>query len=398
MSKTFPLSVAFCVNEALLGSGSELYRVHRPAQVLSKQLNWLTFVTSRFQLADKRDPWMIEVEGQPLCPQVIILRPSILTEVRADDNYSDFDVADGWDTMRRAVEAAQHHGQIVLLDLDDHPYAWNEFFPDKALTTEQWVAHDEYVAQFNAVLCSTDYLIRDVMNRRLSLLNQRFEYAPNLYDPWRYHPEAAKFGKVLGSHLFVKARDKADFDVLGEALRPVFDADPELMFLHVGEEFACFACSHPIGHHYDNELECDDCSCEKYISSGNDTLAQITGLPADRVMVRPACSPWDLPDAITWNVGVVPLADSPWNYAKTEGKGFEMAAAGVPFVALTGEHPLYIKSPGSTTKIPYVLWQDEGYWNFESKRARAWAERIAQEHQIEYLATMRRLSQANLAK
>jgi hypothetical protein len=407
MKPQMPLSVAWCVAEQLLASGSEHYRVHRAAHVIANELNWLTFVASRFSPADKDTPWLIEIEGQALCPNVVILRPSVLTEVRYSDDYADLDPAGMWDQMRESVAHAQRHGQIVLLDLDDHPYAWNAFFPDKALSEETWAAHDRYIAQFNAVLCSTQYLV-GVMWARFSppppFLNENhFVYAPNLYDPWRYHPEKAQFGKKLGSHIFVKARDQSDFDAL-HAIRPVMDADRELEFVHIGEEFACASCSHPDQHHYDG-FECDDCACEGYVAGPNNSLASAAGLTACQVITYPACNPSELPDVIpTFNVGIVPLADSEWNYAKTEGKGFEMAAAGIPFVALTGDHPLYKKTPGcwyslkSNMSAIQSLASDESHWAKRSSEARKWAERIAQEHQIEYVATMLRLSKTDLSK
>jgi hypothetical protein len=289
----------------------------------------------------------------------------------------------------------------VLLDLDDHPYAWNAFFPDKAMSEEEWGAHDEYIDQFNAVLCSTKYLV-DVMTERWAkdfATPQRFEYAPNLYDPWRYDPSTATFGKRLGTHIFVKARDKADFEVMGAALRPIFEADPTLEFLHIGEEFAGECCGHPVHHHYEGTDECDDCACEKFVPGTFDTLSAATGIPWDRIEPHPACNPSELPAALPQiNVGVVPLADSPWNYAKTEGKGFEYAAAGIPFVALTGDHPLYKKSMGFDLVHIGKLTTDGEIWERCSRHSREWAERIAQEHQIEYVATMKRLAAMDLKK
>lgn len=399
-SPVLPPSIAWCVAEGLLASGSEHYRVHRAAHVLAHQLDWLTFVASRFMPADAETPWLVEIEGQVVCPNVVILRPSVLTAVRFDDNYSDLEAGQAWDAMRVAVAHAQSHGQIMMLDLDDHPYAWNEYHPEARITPEQWESHDRYVQQFNAVLCSTEYLV-DVMEARfLTIGEQLFEYAPNLYDPFRYDPEKAKFGKTIGTHIFVKARDQADFDVLGKMLAPVLEADPELTFLHIGEEFAGSCCGHPIHHHFENQLECDDCACEKFEPGDFDNLAKATGLPWDRIEPAPACMPSQMPDVLPQiNVGIVPLADSIWNYAKTEGKGFEYAAAGIPFVALTGDHPLYKKSVGNGALTWLYSWVTfPTSWEDESKRVRKWAESIAQEHQIDYVATMVRLAQSDLSK
>lgn len=402
MPDRLPPAVAYLEATELMASGSPLYRVHRPAQVLAHELDWLTFVTDRHAPPEGNHPWMIEVEGQAICPNVLIIRPTVLTEVRESDDYSDLSHVDVWDAMRRHVQAAQKQGQIVMLDLDDHPYAWNAFNPDKAYPAEVWEAHDAYVAQFNAVLCSTKYLRDEVMwprfNRKGKL--QIFEYAPNLYDPWRYHPERAKFGKVLGSHLYIGARDTADFQVLGDALRPVFEADPELRFLHIGEQYKCTYCEHRLDEHFEGG-PCTHCECEHYAEPLQSELglADATGMDFQRIYTVPPCSPWDLPEALTYNVGVVPLADSEWNYAKTEGKGFEMAAAGIPFVALTGDHPLYKKSPvGWTATWIKEFTGHEYIWRQASILYRKWAEEIAQQHQIEHIAMMKRLAGSNLAK
>lgn len=421
-----PPAIAFLDAGEVMSSGSPLYRVHRPAYVLGTQLDWITLVTHRHAPPTEDQPWMIEVEGQALCPGVLIIRPTMLTEVKGGPNPEYGSIADNWDSMRRRVEQAQKHGQIVMLDLDDHPYAWNALHPDDPqFSGEQWQIHDAYLRSFNAILCSTQYLKDEVLRPRFP--EQRLEYAPNLYDPWRYDPSKAKFGKVLGSHLYVKARDNQDFKVLGDGLGPIFDADPELSFMHIGEEFNC-TCSHRKDEHFHDEaenlyLECDHCACAVFTDAGHDSLSQASGLPSDRITARPTVSPWDLPNSLDYNVGVIPLADSTWNYAKTEGKGFEMAAAGIPFIALTGNHPLYRQASGAIQAEPGVfigftvrrmgnfdpsdiafqtyiklLTQSADYWKIESKAHRAWAKRIAQEHQIEYIATMKRLASANLAK
>ena len=75
-------------------------------------------------------------------------------------------------------------------------------------------------------------------------------------------------------------------------------------------------------------------------------------------------------------------------------------AGGIPFVALTGEHPLYRRTPwwADNVRAIHDLTTDEVAWKAASWTARAWAEEIAQQHQIEHVATMRRLAAANLAK
>jgi len=309
------------------------------------------------------------------------------------------------------VQFAQSAGQIVILDLDDHPFAWNAEFAlrENVEAISDWSWFDRYLGQFNAELCSTRWLMDFLGNR---YPDQTFAYAPNLYDPYRYEECEPAFGRVLGSHLYIKARLRADFASTNEGLRlgpleqlvPIFEAQPELIFHHLGEEFYCADCGHPQRHHFE-DAECDECACEQFWKRSTPSLSEMTGLPASRVVPFPACSIHELHKHMTWNVGVVPLSDSEWNYAKTEGKGFEMAAAGIPFVALTGDHPLYRLSPGYVGSDPSAisdairaLTTDPAAWAETSAIHRKWAYSLAQEHQLDYVGALVDLSKHDLSK
>jgi glycosyltransferase involved in cell wall biosynthesis len=52
-----------------------------------------------------------------------------------------------------------------------------------------------------------------------------------------------------------------------------------------------------------------------------------------RVKTTPMLSPSEYPSGFTFDIGVVPLNDIPFNHAKSWIKGLEYAAAGIPFVA-----------------------------------------------------------------
>lgn len=393
-----PPSVAFLLAANLFGSGSEHYRVHRPAHVLGNELDWLTFVAPRFAPPEKaKQPWVIEIEGRALTPQVIVTR-AIWPET--DDSGTFFANVE---EATRAVEYAQSAGQIVMLDLDDHPFAWNAEFAlrEDVDPIHDWGWWDRYFMAFNAVLCSTRWLQELLCNR---YPEQTIAYAPNLYDPYRYEECEPSFGRVLGSHLYVKARLRADFSDPLARLVPIFAAQPELTFHHLGEEFFCATCGHPERDHFEAEA-CDNCACEAFVRREVGSLAALTGLPNDRIEQFPPCSIHELHEHMTWNVGVVPLSDSEWNYAKTEGKGFEMAAAGIPFVALTGEHPLYRVSPGyvgdddaALAEMIRELTTDPDIWARASAEHRKWAFTIAQEHQLDYVSALVDLSRHNLSK
>jgi hypothetical protein len=51
------------------------------------------------------------------------------------------------------------------------------------------------------------------------------------------------------------------------------------------------------------------------------------------VSTLPLVAPSEYPNSFTFDIGVVPLSNVPFNHAKSWIKGIEYAAAGVPFIA-----------------------------------------------------------------
>jgi hypothetical protein len=405
-----PVSLAYCIQQATYTSGSEFYRAHRPVSVLAQKDDWMTFLATRFLPPEKAgEPWrvLIPINGEEtvITPEVIVTRPIFALEGQDETSY------DSAYKLTEAIAYAQEAGQIVIADLDDSPYAWNAEYVGRigGEKITDWSWHDDWLNQCNAVLCSTHALIEHLGPR---FPDQTFAYAPNLYDPFRYEV-TARFGKTLGSHLFPNARYLTDFEILGAAVTPFLEANPEWTFRHVGEEFRCVNCAElyakrfPIGHpktrHFEPDLAhlhggisyCAECACETYEPiPGDGQLAQYSGIPQSRIVARESVGLPDLPAAMDWSIGVVPLAGNEWNRCKTDGKGFEMAAAGIPFVFL-GEHPLYEKAPSlSLDNLPGT---PEEYARASSV-FRKWAEQVAQEHERDYRSAMHALSTMNLKK
>lgn len=63
------------------------------------------------------------------------------------------------------------------------------------------------------------------------------------------------------------------------------------------------------------------------------TFASRVGAPEDSVVTAPMCPHDEYPNLLTMDIGIVPLNDIPFNRAKSDIKGLEYAAAGVPFIA-----------------------------------------------------------------
>lgn len=64
-----------------------------------------------------------------------------------------------------------------------------------------------------------------------------------------------------------------------------------------------------------------------------DTFASRIGAKDDEVITAPICPHDEYPNLLTMDIGIVPLSDTPFNRAKSDIKGLEYAAAGVPFIA-----------------------------------------------------------------
>lgn len=63
------------------------------------------------------------------------------------------------------------------------------------------------------------------------------------------------------------------------------------------------------------------------------SFAEVTGINPARVTTSPATTINRYPEGFLFDIGIVPLNDIPFNHAKSNIKGLEMAAAGIPFVA-----------------------------------------------------------------
>lgn len=64
-----------------------------------------------------------------------------------------------------------------------------------------------------------------------------------------------------------------------------------------------------------------------------DSFASRVGLQDDDTVVKPLTTSEQYPLLLTMDVGVIPLADKPFNHAKSDIKGLEYAASGIPFIA-----------------------------------------------------------------
>jgi glycosyltransferase involved in cell wall biosynthesis len=62
-------------------------------------------------------------------------------------------------------------------------------------------------------------------------------------------------------------------------------------------------------------------------------ICDIAGIPENRLITSPLCTIRQYAQWLQFDIGIVPLNDIPFNVAKSNIKGLEYAAAGIPFVA-----------------------------------------------------------------
>lgn len=63
------------------------------------------------------------------------------------------------------------------------------------------------------------------------------------------------------------------------------------------------------------------------------SFAEVTGINPERLRTSPLVTLAHYPDGFNFDIGIVPLNDIPFNHAKSNIKGLEYVAAGIPFVA-----------------------------------------------------------------
>jgi hypothetical protein len=66
---------------------------------------------------------------------------------------------------------------------------------------------------------------------------------------------------------------------------------------------------------------------------GAPTFASKVGLKDSEVTTKPVCTSDKYPNLLTMDIGIVPLSGVPFNRAKSDIKGLEYAASGIPFIA-----------------------------------------------------------------
>lgn len=234
----------------------------------------------------------------------------------------------------KSILNGRKQGQIVLNDVDDWYWgldqrnsAWKASHP-KYSPKENVNFYSKNVRASDAVIVSTPFLADKVKEK----FNVPTILLPNFVDTQRFSQvkqnEHPTFGWVGST-----AHRSGDIEVM----RGLFDR-----FLNEGS----------LSLHHSGHIE------------SSPLFSDSLRLPADKVSTSPAAPVEFYPSMMTFDVGLVPLNDVPFNHAKSEIKGLEYASAGIPFIA--SDLPSYRRVYGD--------W-DGGF--FLAKRPKDWLKAIS---------------------
>jgi glycosyltransferase involved in cell wall biosynthesis len=210
-------------------------------------------------------------------------------------------IMDRW--APKQIELAQSLGQKIIVDIDDFHEGLtpaNKAFHVTDPELNKRANRDFYSQVIEAadiVTVSTPFLLGYYSTKRNNV--HMIRNGVNLHQFTRRKHTSSK--PVIGWAGAVSYRNN-DLEQLREWL-PDFLEEHDLMFHHAGHE------------------------------DGMPSFADITGVSPNRVTTSPIVPISEYAAGLRFDIGIVPLSDIPFNEAKSNIKGLEYAAAGIPFVA-----------------------------------------------------------------
>ena len=204
----------------------------------------------------------------------------------------------------RQIELAKQLGQRIIVDIDDYYEGLTEANAAYQIThpdNNKWMNRDNYqrvIEAADTLTVSTPFLYDHYSKQHPDVRMIRNGIAPWMFDNTRSKSDRKP---VIGWTGAVNFRNN-DLEQLREWL-PDFLETHDLRFHHAG--------------HQDNEP----------------SFADITGINPQRFTQSPLVPLTHYSSVFTFDIGIVPLNDIPFNHAKSNIKGLEYAANGIPFVA-----------------------------------------------------------------
>lgn len=209
------------------------------------------------------------------------------------------------------VERARADGVVIVNDVDDwfwglHPKnaAYAATDPRRSPNSNVDI-YKKILSLSSVIVTSTDFLTDQINNWWNN--GPRVITIPNGVDVKSFYERRHYSGRVVVGWAGSTAHRSGDLAIL----RKPFGELDEVTFFHLGDH-----PSHP-------------------------SFATEVGCSPKLLKTLPMLAPHEYPAGLKFDIGVVPLVDIPFNHAKSNIKGLEYAAAGIPFVA--SPLPEYVK-------------------------------------------------------
>jgi hypothetical protein len=203
----------------------------------------------------------------------------------------------------KQIELAQALGQTIIVDLDDYHEAltpanaaYDATDPEKNKVANRDF-YQQVIEAADMVTVSTPFLYDIYSQQRDNVYMIRNGVSITQFTRIKHRSQKPVFGWTGATNY-----RNNDLEQLREWL-PDFLEEHDLYFHHAG--------------HQDN----------------TPSFAEVTGIATHRVMTSPLTPINDYASGFKFDVGIVPLNDIPFNHAKSNIKGLEYMAAGIPFIA-----------------------------------------------------------------
>lgn len=232
---------------------------------------------------------------------VLTVEDAALTRVKPDVLIMQRLMIDG---VADAIRVGQAAGQIIINDLDD--WYWgldpsNEAFMGvhpKNVAGENIHHFGPALAASDFMTVSTPYLAERLQRR----VRCPIEVIPNYIDVSRFTPVVQSPGVPLFGWAGSTSHRSGDLETVAGVLRPRI-VDGTIRMHHSGDLLA------------------------------SPPMFAALGVEDHLISRTPRVNAADYPSLLTFDVGIIPLRDTPFNHAKSDIKGLEYAAAGIPFIA-----------------------------------------------------------------
>jgi len=203
----------------------------------------------------------------------------------------------------KQIELAQKLGQKIIVDVDDYHEAltpanaaYNATDPEKNKVANRDF-YQQVIEAADMVTVSTPFLYDIYSQQRNNVYMIRNGVSMRQFERRKQTSQKPVFGWTGATNY-----RNNDLEQLREWL-PDFLEEHDLYFHHAG--------------HQDK----------------TPLFAEVTGIATRRVMTSPLTHINDYASGFKFDVGIVPLNDIPFNHAKSNIKGLEYMAAGIPFIA-----------------------------------------------------------------